>query len=405
MPTFDYIALDQNGSEISSSVDLANRDAVIDKIISDGFTPVSVDEKKDAASLSVTGFSRTGRVSRSDVEAFTRELANLLTGGVPLSRSLNILSREASNSAAKLQWSSIRDCVADGMSLADSFAKWPKSFSNVYVAMVRAGEAGGFLDLVLEQIANFQSRERRLTGKVKAATIYPIILAVLGIMIMIFLMTFFIPRFSSIFEDFGGALPGLTLFIISASDFMLKYWLVILLAVVSLFVVLKRTMSKTEGRRLIEGVLLKTPLIGKILARFALVRFSRMLGTLVGADVSLVTALNVANEAIGNQVLSDALNETVKKVRNGSSLSAGMSGCPQLFPPSVVEMVSVAEASGRLDKELVRLSETYEEDLDRRLGMLVAQAEPALLFLMAMIVGTVVMGMLLPIFNLQELIR
>ncbi|MFC1494448.1 type II secretion system F family protein [Thermodesulfobacteriota bacterium] len=404
MPTFSYKALDQNGREISDSIDLTSRDAVIDKIISDGLSPVSVDENKETASSSKT-FSRTGRISKSDIEAFTRELANLLTGGVPLSRSLSILGREASNPAAKTQWSAIKDCVADGMSLADAFAKFPKSFSNVYVAMVRAGEAGGFLDIVLDQIASFQSRERKLIGKVKAATIYPIILAVLGIMIMIFLMTFFIPRFSSIFNDFGGALPTLTLFIIGASDFLVKYWLIILMAVVSLFVVFKRTMSKSEGRRVIEGLLLKTPLIGKILARFALVRFSRMLGTLAGADVPLVTALNVASEAIGNQVLSDALIETVKKVRNGSSLSAGMSGCPQLFPSSVVEMISVAEASGRLDKELVRLSETYEEDLDRRLGMLVAQAEPALLFLMAIVVGTVIMGMLLPIFNLQELIR
>lgn len=405
MPTFNYRALDQNGLEISGSMDLASREAVIEKIIVEGLNPVSVDEKKDRASSSTASFSRTGRVSKSDVEAFTRELANLLTGGVPLSRSLGILSREASNSAAKAQWSAIRDCIADGMSLADSFARWPRSFPPVYVAMVRAGEAGGFLDLVLEQIANFQSRERKLIGKVKAATIYPIILAVLGVLIMIFLMTFFIPRFSSIFEEFGGALPSLTLFIIGASEFIVKYWLIILLAVASLFVGLRRTMSKAEGRRVIEGLLLRTPLTGKILARFALVRFSRMLGTLVGADVPLVTALNVANEAIGNQVLSDALNETVKKVRNGSSLAAGMSGCAQLFPPSVVEMISVAEASGNLDKELVRLSETYEEDLDRRLGMLVAQAEPALLFLMALIVGTIIMGMLLPIFNLQELIR
>ena len=154
-----------------------------------------------------------------------------------------------------------------------------------------------------------------------------------------------------------------------------------------------------------EGILLKLPMLGIILARFALVRFSRMLGTLVGADVPLVNALNVANEAIGNQVLSDALTDTVKKIRNGSPLATGMAGCPQLFPPSVVEMIAVAEASGRLDKELVRLSETFEEDLDHRLDMLVAQVEPLLLFLMAGIVGTVVMGMLLPIFNLQELIR
>ncbi len=402
MPTFIYKALDPKGTEVSGSLVLASRDAAIEKVIEEGLSPVSVTEEKEPG---LTGLSKTGRVARSDVEAFIRELANLLTGGVPLSRSLDILSREASNPAARIQWSGIRDCVADGMSLADAFARHPRSFTPVYVAMVKAGEAGGFLDIVLEQIANFQSRERKLLGKVKAATIYPAILAVLGTLIMIFLMTFFIPRFSSIFKEFGGALPGLTLFIIGASSFITRYWLILLLAVVCIIVGLRRAISNKEGRRVLEGLLLRTPILGRILARFALVRFSRMLGTLVKADVPLVTALNVASEAIGNQVLSDALTQTVKKIRNGFSLAAGMAGCPQLFPPSVVEMIAVAEASGRLDEELVRLSETYEEDLDHTLNMLVAQVEPALLFLMAMIVGTVIMGMLLPIFNLQELIR
>ena len=405
MPTFIYRALDQKGVEFSDTMVLASREAVIEKILSQGLTPVSVTEKKDQKSSSSTGFSRRGSVSKADVGAFTQELANLLKGGVPLSRSLELLGREASSPAAKTQWSAIKDCVADGMSLADSFAKWPKSFSTVYVAMVRAGEAGGFLDIVLEQIASFQAREKKLVGKVKAATIYPVILAVLGTFIMIFLMTFFIPKFSSIFEDFGGSLPGLTLFIIGVSGFVTRYWMLMLLAVVSVIVGLRRALSKKEGRRFMEGLFLRLPMLGKILARFALVRFSRMLGTLVGAGVPLVNALNVANESIGNQVLSDALTQTVKKIRNGSPLAAGMAGCPQLFPPSVVEMIAVAEASGRLDKELVRLSETYEEDLDHRLEMLVAQVEPVLLFLMAGIVGTVIMGMLLPIFNLQELIR
>lgn len=405
MPTFKYRALDPKGQEISDSIVLATREVVIDKLIADGLSPVFVEEQKGQDHRAETRFSRSRRVSKSDVEAFIRELANLLSAGVPLSRSLGILSREASSPAARTQWTAIKDCVADGMSLADSFAEWPKSFSPVYVAMVRAGETGGFLDLVLSQIANFQSREKKLLDKIKAATIYPTILAVLGIMIMIFLMTFFIPRFSSIFKEFGGSLPALTLFIVGVSEFVSKYWLIILVMVALVVVGLQRTMASKEGRRVMETTFLRVPLVGTILARFALVRFCRMLGTLVGAGVPLVASLRVANEAIGNQVLSDALYETVKKVQNGSSLAAGMAGCPQLFPPSVVEMVSVSEASGRLDKELVRLSTAYEEELDRRLSMLVAQAEPALLFLMAMLVGIVIMGMLLPIFNLQELIR
>ncbi len=405
MPTFVYRALDAKGHEISDSITEATRDAVIDQLMTDGLVPISVDQQKDSAASSEGLVSRSRRVTKSDVESFIRELANLLAAGVPLSRSLGILSREASNHAAGKQWAAVRDCVADGMSLADSLARWPKSFPPVYVAMVRAGETGGFLDLVLGQIANFQSREQKLLGKVKAATIYPIILAVLGILILIFLTTFFIPRFSAIFEEFGGALPWLTLVIVGASEFMMRYWLIILGVVVLIGLGMQRTLASEEGRRVIERLLLQVPLFGPVVARFALVRFCRMLGTLVGAGVPLVSALQVANEAIGNQTLADAVSETVKKVRNGTSLAAGMAGCPQLFPPSVIEMISVAEETGRLDEELVRMAAAFEEELDQRLTMLVAQAEPALLFIMAIIVGTIIMGMLLPIFSLQELIR
>jgi len=404
VPNYRYDAIDRSGNIVSRSINMANREAVIDMLVAEGLTPSLVEEEKGASGHKIT-FSRTGHVSKQEVEAFTLELANLLSAGVPLSRSLGILSREASTPAARAQWSAIKDSVADGKSLAESFARWPKSFPPVYVAMVRAGETGGFLDLVLTQIANFQSRERKLIGKIKAATVYPVILAVLGVMIMIFLMTFFIPRFSSIFREFGGELPALTRLIVGISNFISRHWLTLVAFITVVIIGYKRAMASNEGRRYMEGMFLKIPMLGTILARFALVRFCRMLGTLVGASVPLVASLRVANEAIGNQILSDALDDMVKKVQNGSSLSTGMAGCPQLFPSSVVEMVSVAEATGKLDSELVRLSGAYEEELDRRLSMLVAQAEPALLFVMAILVGTVILGMLLPIFNLQELIR
>jgi type II secretory pathway component PulF len=405
MPTYKYTALDAGGAEVSDTIVLGSRDGVLDKLVADGLIPVKVEEKKAAEEKGNSLTTRGGRVTKADVEAFTLELANLLSAGVPLSRSLAILSRESSKPATRAQWNAIRDAVSDGTSLADSFAMFPKLFPTVYVAMVRAGETGGFLDLVLAQITNFQTREKKLIGKVKAAAVYPIILAVMGVGIMIFLMTYFIPKFSSVFAEFGEALPALTRFIVGVSHIVASYWLILLVVVVLAVIGFRRAMERTEGRRVMERIFLQIPTVGNVLARFALVRFCRMLGTLVGAGVPLVTSLKVASEAIGNQTLSDALDETVKKVRNGAALSAGMAGCPQLFPPSVIEMVSVAEASGRLDAELMRLSTAYEDELDRKLGMLVAMAEPLLLFVMAVLVGGVIVGMLLPVFNLQELIR
>jgi len=402
MPQFVYKAIDNNGREVSASLEAPNRKGVMDRLSELKLCPVTitVQEEEERRSL----FQGT-RVSKSEVEAFTRELANLLEAGVPISRALGILGREAARAGTKQQWEAVGESVSEGMALAEALGQFPKSFPPVTVAMVRAGETGGFLDLVLGQIADFRTREQDLLGKVRSALIYPVILAVMASAILIFLLTYFIPRFSLMFQEFGGALPPLTQAIVNLSDFLLKYWLVAVLALVGIVVAVQRFTSTAEGRLMLEKTLLRTPLLGTAIGRFALVRFCRMLGTLVQSGVPLVTALNTAKEAIGNQVLADAVSVAIENVQRGSSLARSLAECPELFPPSVVEMISVAEESGRLDKELVRLAGSYEQHLDRHLKMMVAMAEPALLFVMAVLVGTVVIGMLLPIFNLQELIQ
>ncbi len=291
------------------------------------------------------------------------------------------------------------------MPLADALAKWPKAFSTIYVAMVRAGEAGGFLSLVLQQIADFRTRERDLRGKVKAAMVYPVVLACLATGVLIFLLTFFIPRFSGIFEQFGSKLPALTRFIVAVSKVITDYGLIVGLVLVGLILVARRAVMTESGRRTIERMILRIPALGAVTARFALVRFCRMLGTLVAAGVPLINSLRVAKEALGNQTLADAVSHATEEVQRGASLAKSLAACPQLFPASVVEMVTVAEETGRLDKELIRLATTFESDLERQLRMLVALAEPLMLFLMAGLIGTVVVGMLLPVFTLQELIK
>jgi type II secretory pathway component PulF len=271
--------------------------------------------------------------------------------------------------------------------------------------MVRAGETGGFLDVVLAQIAEFRSRERDLKSKVKGAMVYPMVLAVVATGVLIFLMTFFIPRFSVIFSQFGGAMPPLTRAIVAASGFVTHYGLVLLAALVVAVAVARRAKNSPSGQRVWERALLRIPALGGVLSRFALVRFCRMLGTLLGAGVPMVGALKVAREAIGNQTLTDAVASAIEEVQRGSALAKSLAACPQLFPASVAEIIAVAEESGRLDQELVRLATANEAELDRRLRMLVALAEPAVLLVMAAIVGTVVVGMLLPVFTLQEYIH
>jgi type II secretory pathway component PulF len=409
MAVFAYMALSKEGRRTSGTLTADSRAAAMAQMAKQGLHPVKVDEAKDAAAAAkraaAVASHGTGRVSQKAVEDFTRELANLLAGGVSLARSLSLLRREASNANAKKLWSEIHDDVVGGTALADVLAKYPKSFSSVYVAMVRAGEAGGFLDVVLTQISDFRTRERDLTGKVKAAMIYPVILGIMAVAVLIFLLTFFIPRFSPIFAQFGGELPWLTVMIIAASNIVKNYGFYVGAGLALLIFLGKRAMTTDVGRRKFEKFVLAVPVLGTVIAHFALVRFARMLGTLIGAGVPLIASLRVAREAIGNQSLADTVTHAMEDVQRGAALSKSLSNSPKLFPAAVVEMVAVAEETGRLDKELLRLATSYESDLDRQLRMLVAVAEPAMLFVMAGVIGTVVVGMLLPVFKLQEVIH
>ena len=249
MAQFTYTALDDAGAEVSGRLAGGNRAAVVEELEHKGLYPVSIEAVEEKAQDEGRSLLGGRRVSRSQVDAFTRELANLLGGGVSLSKALRILSREASSRAARKQWTAVHDDVVEGTSLADALARWPRSFPPVYVAMVRAGETGGFLEVVLGQIADLRAREQDLKGRFKSALIYPMVLGVLAGLVLIFLLTYFIPRFSTIFSEMGGNLPWLTRAIVAASDAVTDYGLVLLLAVVLLVVVLKRALSSESGRR------------------------------------------------------------------------------------------------------------------------------------------------------------
>jgi type II secretory pathway component PulF len=271
--------------------------------------------------------------------------------------------------------------------------------------MVEAGETGGFLDVVLAQIADFQAREKEMRGKVMAALMYPVILLFLALAVLVFLMVFFIPRFKKIFAGFNATLPAITQIIVGISDFMRSYGLFIAIGLVVAGLMVRSWFLSPQGRRAWERIILKLPLIGPLVAQFAMARFCRMLGTLLGAGVPLINGLNVARRSIGNQVLVDAVSNSIDRVKEGKALGPSLSDCRELFSGATLEMISVAEESGRLDQELVRIANVVEGDLDRELKTAVAFAEPAMLFMIAGFVGTIFIGMVLPIFTLQDHIK
>jgi type II secretory pathway component PulF len=332
-------------------------------------------------------------------------LSSLLAAGVPLSRALVILNKEASTPAAQAAWKQIYDSVVDGISLADSMAAMPDTFPRVYVAMVQAGEAGGFLDLVLAQIADFQLREKELKSKVVAAMLYPVILLFLASCVLIVLMTFFIPQFQKIFAGLGGQLPLLTRIIIGASHVIRSYGFFVALGVGVVVFGVRKWMTSEKGRRGWEGLILKMPVVGPLLSQFAMARFCRMLGTLLNAGVPLVQALNVARRSLGNQILVDAVGAATDRVKEGAQLGKSLADCKRLFPSYVLEMIAVGEESGKLDQELIRIAAVTESDLDRNLKTAVALLEPLMLFFIAGFIGAIFIGMIIPIFKMQDYIK
>jgi type II secretory pathway component PulF len=420
MPTFLYKALQADGAIAQGQLDAAGRQEAFRQIEGRGWRPITLNEQPgnhgttgiaspDANTLSPRPLRfalRTAqRVSARALENFTRLLSSLLAAGVPLSRALVILHKEAATPAARNQWKQIHDSVVDGASLANSMAKSPDVFPRVYVAMVEAGETGGFLDVVLSQIADFQAREKELRSKVLTALLYPAILLVLALSVLTFLLVFFIPRFQGIFAGFGAQLPMLTRIIVSISDLLRNYGLLAAVALVVAGFLIRNWFASPTGRRAWEGFILRLPLIGPLVAQYAMARFCRMLGTLLAADVPLINALNVARRSIDNQILVDAVSNSIDCVKEGKALGPSLADCRSLFSGSVLEMISVSEESGRLDQELVRIANLTEGDLDRRLKMAVALAEPLMLFFIAGFIGTIFIGMVIPIFTIQDYIK
>jgi type II secretory pathway component PulF len=419
MPTFTYKALRADGKMAEGVLDAPGRPDALRQMETLGLRPVNLSEKAaakngSAGSAPPAGLPGLGKlslkfeshkVSAKDLENFTRLLSSLLAAGVPLSRALVILHKEASSPAAQAKWKEIHDLVVDGMSLADAMAKSPETFPRVYVAMVEAGEAGGFLDVVLAQISEFQAREKDLKSKVVTAMIYPCILFFLAIVVLVVLLVFFIPKFQRVFASLHGSLPMITQIIIGASHVLRSYGLFVGVGLVVIGFLLRTWFASEKGRRAWESIVLKSPLVGPLIAQFAMARFCRMLGTLLGAGVPLVHSLNVARRSIGNQILVDTVGLSIDRVQQGGRLGQSLADCKVLFTGSTLEMISVAEESGKLDAELVRIASVTEVDLDRNLKTAVAFAEPVMLFLIAGFVGTIFIGMLLPVLSMSEYIK
>ena len=424
MPRFEYKAIDPNGREISGVVDAGTAQEAVSKIKNKGFYPTQINEAKKEQAQKSPGaaaaaapaapkksglnaelcipFLGIGTVKNVDVAIFTRQLATLIEAGLPLVRSLNVLYDQLKSGPLKNIISNLSKDVSSGGTLSESLAKYPKVFNHLYVNMIKAGEAGGILELVLERLAEFQEKNMALTQKVKSALTYPALVVVFSAGVLLFLTTYIIPKFMGIFENMDvGEMPGITKFVMAMSSFMKEKWYIGVGLMVLAIVALKVLNSFKNSKFFIDKFKLRIPVSGDLIKKIEVSRFSRTLGTLISSGVPILQALRITRGTMSNEVMRRALRRVHDSIREGESI-AGPLKASGAFPPMVVNMIDVGEETGSLDTMLNKVADIYDTDVDATVDALTSIIEPFLIVSMGVIVGFLVISMFLPLFKLMS---
>jgi len=427
MPRFDYVALDAQGQETSGTLDAVSQNDAISQLRQKGFFPKQIVEegkgrapvKKTAAPAAAASraakkpmdinipFLQRKTIRSKTLMIFTRQLATLIDAGLPLLRGLTVLAKQEPDQVLRRTTLQLADSVQGGSTFSDALGAHPLIFNKLYVNMVKAGELGGVLEIVLLRLAEFQEKAQKVKNKVVSAMFYPIVVLLIAIGILIFLLQVIVPKFQTIFADMlgGKELPWLTQKVINASE-LLKHHaieLILVLVVIGLAYVF---ISKTvKGRRAIDTFKLRAPLFGDLTRKSAISRFSRTLGTLVTSGVPILQALNITRETAGNVIVADAIVKVHDAVKEGESIVAPLEASG-VFPPMVVSMIDVGEETGQLPEMLLKIAEVYDDEVDNAVAGLTSMLEPIMIVILAFIVGTIVIALFMPLIaiiqNMQQ---
>ncbi len=431
MATFQYIAKDAAGNVTRGQVDAADRNSAIASVRAMGLLPTALGEVKSASAPQQSGAPARkggpapapkkkgkglqteinlnikmpswlrGKIKTKVLTQFTRQLATLVNAGLPLMRGLEVLKRQMRDKQMKEALDGISDNIASGGTFSEALTQYPKIFDNLYVNMVKAGEAGGVLEVVLARLAEFAEKSEKIKNKVKGAMIYPIVVLVAAVGITAFLLVMVIPKFQQVFADMlgGKALPAITQWVIDLSEYVQHNGLTIAIIVAAL-IILKKIIGKTElGAKFFDWCALRTPVTGTLVQRTAVSRVTRTLGTLLSSGVPILQSLVIVRDTTGNRIVSKALQDVHDAVKEGEGMTQPLSQC-WVFPPMVVSMVEVGEETGALADMLTRIANTYDDEVDNAVAGMTAAIEPALIIVLAVIVGTIVIAMFLPMIKI-----
>jgi type IV pilus assembly protein PilC len=420
MPQFAYVALDSRGQESTGFVEAVSTSDAIVQLRQAGYFPTGVyeegqgvapEKKSRRRTKTVRIAPRTERkrtilfqkrtVKAKTLMVFTRQLATLIDAGLPLLRGLNVLAKQERDVFLKNTINQVADSVQGGSTFSESLALHPKIFNKLFINMVKAGELGGVLELVLGRLAEFQEKAQKVKNKVKSAMIYPVIVLSLAMIIMAFLFVFIVPRFESIFHDMLGdkPLPAITKSVIGISGFMQDHWLILIGAIVVLIAGYKVVARTPTGRMVIDRVALRAPLFGDLTRKNSISRFARTLGTLVTSGVPILQALNITRETAGNTVIANAISRVHDSVKDGESIVQPLDASGA-FPPMVISMVDVGEETGQLPEMLLKIAEVYDDEVDNSVAGLTSMLEPIMIVMLAVIVGTIVIALFMPLISI-----
>jgi type IV pilus assembly protein PilC len=422
MPKYDYIALDSHGKETKGSIEVGSQNEAIGRVKEMGLFPTKIVEadriqeksagkkarpaakaggkKKGGLSLEIKIPGFGGKVKPKVLTTFTRQLATLVDAGLPLLRGLRVLEKQERNSTLKRILGELALAIEGGSTFSEALAQHPKVFNRLFVNMVKAGELGGVLEVVLKRLAEFSEKAQKIKGKVKAALFYPIAVLFVAMGILALLLLFVIPRFKDVFANMGVTMPKFTLLVLAISDTVRLHFLPVMGSVAVCVVILLIIIKKTKfGRYFWDKFKLKVPPIGSVVSKVAISRFSRTLGTLVSSGVPILQALMIVKETAGNVIIADAVTKVHESVKEGETITAPLESS-RVFPPMVVSMVDVGEQTGALPEMLLKIADTYDEEVDNAVSAMTSLLEPIMIIFLAVVVGSIVIAMFLPLISM-----
>lgn len=397
MPKFSWEARTKAGAQQKGVMDAANESMVEAQLKKYGLTGISIKEEKAGGGL----FARKGggKVDSKDLVVFTRQFATMIDSGLPLVQCLDILANQQQNKSFKAALYNIKESVESGSTFADALAKHPRIFDQLYVNLIAAGEVGGILDTILNRLAAYIEKAMKLKKQVKGAMVYPATIISIAVVVIGVILVFVIPTFAKMFADFGGTLPGPTQVVINLSNFLQKYILVIIAACYGIKFAIGRYYATPVGRKTMDRAFLKMPVIGVLIRKVAVAKFTRTLGTMISSGVPIMDGLEIVAKTAGNKIIEEAIYKIRQAISEGKTMAEPL-GESGVFPPMVVQMIAVGEATGAMDAMLNKIADFYDDEVDDAVGNLTAMMEPLLMVFLGTTVGGLVVAMYLPIFKL-----